>query len=333
MKYTSKKFTAIGIAMMACSLIAYLLMDFLAKVSPDYAYKMIIAVGIPFLSGLAFMMLGYLRSDSSNSTDKISNDFSFELKKIKNSIDKYPITSNELKKLITELNEIKKNISVSLKGKADLTDDEKAEIIDHLKNKITDSLGSELLKEIESKYAPEIQRDSQIFYIQEKCKNTEERLKSEIDALSKRGNINLIIGVLTTIVAVSILASTVIANDLPTDTESMMIHFIPRLSLSVFIELFSFFFLKLYKSSLAEIKYYQNELTNIESKFVSLIKAIQGGDKEILDKILVSLVETERNFVLQKGETTVDLEMAKHDQQNIKDVLAAVSGAFKSAKK
>ena len=53
-----------------------------------------------------------------------------------------------------------------------------------------------------------------------------------------------------------------------------MAYYAPRLTLSIFIEFFSFFFLRLYKTGISEIKYFQNELTNAELKFIAVEKAI-----------------------------------------------------------
>ena len=150
-----------------------------------------------------------------------------------------------------------------------------------------------------------------------------ERLRSEIDALFRRGNVNLIIGTLTTLIAVGILASSILTKDLPTDPEKLAAHLIPRITLSLFIEIFSFFFLRLYSAGLTDIKYYQNELTNIESKFLALRRAHQLQEAGPLKQILQSLASTERNFVLKKGETTVDLEKTKLDYQSLKEMLGA----------
>ncbi|MBI5525005.1 MAG: hypothetical protein HY897_01580 [Deltaproteobacteria bacterium] len=40
-------------------------------------------------------------------------------------------------------------------------------------------------------------------------------------------------------------------------------HYVPRITTVTFIEVFAFFFLKLYRASLIEIKFYQNELTSL----------------------------------------------------------------------
>ena len=152
------------------------------------------------------------------------------------------------------------------------------------------------------------------------------RLKSEISTLNRRGNINLLIGVGTTITAVGILASTIL-YDKPIMGNGLeaAIHFAPRVTLSLFIEIFSFFFLRLYSSGLQDIKYYQNEITNIESKCSALKNAIRIGDKASTTKILLSLATTERNFILKKGETTQGIEASKVQTQADKELLSIVS--------
>lgn len=45
------------------------------------------------------------------------------------------------------------------------------------------------------------------------------------------------------------------------------------------IELFAYFFLSLYRTSLQKIKYFQNELTNIEAKQIALRAALSYGEQ------------------------------------------------------
>ena len=47
-------------------------------------------------------------------------------------------------------------------------------------------------------------------------------------------------------------------------------YFLPRISFVIFIEVFSFFFLRLYKANLSDVKFYQNELTNADARLVAL---------------------------------------------------------------
>ncbi|MEN6082853.1 hypothetical protein [Chromobacterium piscinae] len=157
------------------------------------------------------------------------------------------------------------------------------------------------------------------------------RMSKEVSSLGRRGNVNLLIGVATTLVAVAILSSTIFFDaSILHGFDGMASHFLPRVSLSIFIEIFSFFFLKLYSAGLQDIKYYQNEMTNFEAKFIALNKAIEVGDKSTTAKILISLSLTERNGILKKGETTQDIERLRQSQQNEKELLSALMSLVKT---
>jgi len=82
---------------------------------------------------------------------------------------------------------------------------------------------------------------------------------------------------------------------------SVASYYVPRLSLVLFIELFAYFFLNLYKSSLSEVKYFQNEMTNIEVRFTALGVALEAGDDELVREVTAELAKTERNFISGQG--------------------------------
>jgi hypothetical protein len=106
--------------------------------------------------------------------------------------------------------------------------------------------------------------------------------------------------------------------NLPTetkDTTEFWQLFSSRLSVVILIEIFAYFFLGLYKTGLNEIKYFQNEITNLEGKHLALDQAIRIDDKKAVIKILELFSATERNFILKKGESTISLETEKINQK------------------
>jgi len=104
----------------------------------------------------------------------------------------------------------------------------------------------------------------------------------------------------------------------------LLSYYLPKLSLVLFVEVFSFFFLRLYKESLDEIKYFQNELTNAELRFLAMEAALlEGGASAVLASVIRGLAATERNFILKKGESTVDLRKGELDLESHKQVLDA----------
>jgi len=62
-------------------------------------------------------------------------------------------------------------------------------------------------------------------------------------------------------------------------------------------------------------------MTNVESKFAGFSTALLGNREEAVKDGIACLLSTERNYVLRKGQTTVDLEKAKLD----KDALSTIS--------
>jgi len=125
-----------------------------------------------------------------------------------------------------------------------------------------------------------------------------------------------------TVAAITILGFVVFAEpDIEPDNHWRYIaHFALRLSLALFVEVFAYFFLRLYRQSLDEIKYYQNELTNLEMKFVGVRLSTTGVEAKLLKVAVNALMNTERNFILKKGETTVNLERDRQDKNEVLEI-------------
>ncbi|WP_417735251.1 hypothetical protein [Rosistilla oblonga] len=200
------------------------------------------------------------------------------------------------------------------------TDEEREKVVNTLSQTVQGTLSDAFLESIESKYGSAISSASQQTEIRTICEESKRRLQIEIDALTRRSNINLIIGVITTLLAVGLLAFVVLSDKVSsTDIASVLLHFLPRLSIVVFIETFSFFFLRLYKSGLADIKYYQNELTGIESRHLALEAIISNQLPEQAHPILTQLVQTDRN----NGSTGTAKDQKK--AASIKDIESLLS--------
>jgi hypothetical protein len=88
----------------------------------------------------------------------------------------------------------------------------------------------------------------------------------------------------------------------------------PKLSITIFIQIFSYFFLAMYRSNFflamyrsnqQEIRYFQNEITFIDSFAAALIGAIRTPAPANLKIILTALSKNERNRLMKKGEKTI----------------------------
>lgn len=183
---------------------------------------------------------------------------------------------------------------------------------------ISGTITEEFIKsKIESFYSDKTISEAKRRDILNDFENLSFRINEELTRLRKSANLNLVIGSLTTICAIVALGYEVFKSDLDfIDTTKVLSHYVPRVSLIVFVEIFAFFFLKLYKTTLSDIKYFNNEKTNIDFKIISLKTALNAGDSKLIQTMIEELIKTERNFKLGKDESTVELEKLKNDTNN-----------------
>jgi hypothetical protein len=178
-------------------------------------------------------------------------------------------------------------------------------LIEKLRSTLTKDVAQDIKKEFERQIATlaYIERIRQIFV------NDERRLFDQIAILRKRGNLNLVIGIVTTLLAAITLVLTItFANPSSSDPQKMTIYFVSRISTVIFIEVFSFFFLRLYKSTLAEEKYYQNEITARTARQSALEAAFSGSDAVAVPKLVEMLVGVNQNESKSKKSEDVDIK-------------------------
>lgn len=176
-----------------------------------------------------------------------------------------------------------------------------------------DSLTKE---EISEKIRNEFKDEALVKVKFEKVEKELSKIRYRIDAQIRTTNryaiINLTIGIITTFLVIAFLGLSLLnVNTAKFSSSDYLIHFVPRISLSILIELFAYFFLRLYNKNLDEIKYWNNELTNIETKGIAIIGILLQDDKATFSKLALKIFDTERNFVLKKGESTVELERSR----------------------
>ncbi|ELS8141562.1 hypothetical protein QPC84_004799 [Escherichia coli] len=58
-------------------------------------------------------------------------------------------------------------------------------------------------------------------------------------------------------------------------------------------------------------------MTNIEAKYAAIQCAKFTDDKNAFSSAIAALTATERNALLEKGQTTAEIEMAKIENKNI----------------
>ena len=209
--------------------------------------------------------------------------------------------NRDLEKLQTLL-KIEKGIHFFLnktKNKTKTKDEKVNEIITFIKNKI------EL--EIHKKENKEITIDKELLTqdkdINRKLinnfkvkKETIERFEKLISSFTKRSNVNLLLGISITFIAFSIISYTLFNyHTISVDSINIFEYFFPRFLTLTFIQIFAFFFLKNYRTNIKDIKFYQNEITNIELKYLGIF--LHSNGKELEKSTIQELIKTERNYL------------------------------------
>ena len=249
-----------------------------------------------FLVGLggSFLLMLYLRGE-------INAEF---LDKLTVTGDRQLADSSQLRRELGAVRADVAQLAASVgQPEAVLSEEEKQELFVTLKSDVTVDLEKRLLDELEEKYSQAAKERAHLTQIRELLNESSSRLGLEIAALARRGNVNLVIGVITTVAAVGLLVYMVTGIEAGFDSVYRLLsYYIPRITVVVFIEVFSFFFLRLYRSTLAEIKYYQNELTTLGVLASSLEAAMLGGDQKVLSSVAEVLARTDRNRIAGVGE-------------------------------
>lgn len=159
---------------------------------------------------------------------------------------------------------------------------------------------------------------------------SEERIKDELKSNSKRATTNLIIGSVIGLVGIFILVWFVFdlfTGNMNSDKDQLIRSletFGARLCIVFLIELFSYFFLKLYKDCIERTRYYQNELTNIESKKIAILSSVILKDIEHSKAIIESMLCVERNFIIPKDCTTLELEKIRSKSKMEFNIIDAI---------
>jgi hypothetical protein len=198
--------------------------------------------------------------------------------------------------------------------------------------KISQSLGTANVsnKKIEDA-KKDLSRASKVFDLFHSFRDLKDRLLAEAAGLTFRANINLAIGIVSSALGIYILWSQIIflnnsSSAATSDWKMLAQLYLAKFSLVLLMEFFSYFFLRLYKHDLGEIKYFQNEVTNIEFKSIAIQIALEEVDDETIKKVVIEFSKTERNLLLKPGESTVELENAKSENEFLKNMLSSIGG-------
>jgi hypothetical protein len=125
------------------------------------------------------------------------------------------------------------------------------------------------------------------------------QIRSASSTVAIRGFANLVIGIVFALGALYFLRESVALIDperIKQMTTPEVSYFVAvRVSLSLIITLISYFFLSLYRKSLDDVKYYQNELTYISGRLAALALTVGKGADRHVSSIIPFLMNSDRN--------------------------------------
>lgn len=100
--------------------------------------------------------------------------------------------------------------------------------------------------------------------------------------------------------------------------EEWLPHTFPKIVLVIIVQIFAFFYFSITKTSLNRVQYLINEKTNIHLKIYALKASVALNQSKIVSEILSEFAKTERNFIIEKDKTTVEIEKSRHEMESFK---------------
>ncbi|MDR9561583.1 hypothetical protein [Acinetobacter baumannii] len=219
--------------------------------------------------------------------------------------------------------ELLKKYKISIDGSNN--DEALEEATNLLRDKLENISAENYFQEFKQKVKTEIV----VEILENKTKNIESRVQGEIGRLSKSGIINLSLGMMLSIGGILYLGNFVVNVQIFKTMQEMFINTFPKTIFVLLIEVFAYFFLRLYKQNLDDIKYYQNELTNIESKNLALQIAKQSNNHKLISLCIEEFLSTERNFILEKDQSTIEIEKERISSNNTNNTLQILKDILK----
>ncbi|HCA5723038.1 hypothetical protein NRA42_04080 [Acinetobacter baumannii] len=200
------------------------------------------------------------------------------------------------------------------------------QVVEAIKEKVEKTSNEHYFSEIKDYISKQVY----IEIFQNKIRAIENRVKGEINRLSKSAIINLSLGMMLSVGGLWYLGYYVVDVQKFITIEEMFVNTFPKTIFVLLIEVFAYFFLKLYKQNLDDIKYYQNELTNIESKNLALQIAKQSNNYKLITVCIEEFLSTERNFILEKDQSTIEIEKERINSNNTNNTLQVLKDIFKN---
>lgn len=150
--------------------------------------------------------------------------------------------------------------------------------------------------------------------VQEEFDNYLERSGAAASAAQRRPNALMLIGTFIALIGLAFFFMTLPGSNggyislqpvgEPSHPESEALHLLPRLLMLVFIQVLAGFFLRQYRVSMEDFRYYES----IEAQYLSYVLRKRTGDQKAIMSFSKEIMEERQLGMLGKGQTTTSLE-------------------------
>jgi hypothetical protein len=140
-------------------------------------------------------------------------------------------------------------------------------------------------------------RGTDISSVSEFYESTNIRIRSEITRIENNATVNLSVGIVFSFISIAPLVWGIYLSGI---SPKELIELLPRVGVSVLIQAFAFFFFNQYRKQQDEIKYWNNEKTNLDLKIFALSIAIDDskvGTAEFMQEMVSSLLNGDKSIL------------------------------------
>lgn len=189
---------------------------------------------------------------------------------------------------------------------------------DSIESKLGGNVGEIAKGALLKEFAPNVFKDESANRVDEHASKYISGLHDQIKSQQKTANFNVWCGMLFAVNGIAAMGLFIYLSYLHPENRdfswmSIMFFVVPKIAFVLLFESMSFFFLKAYRDDRNMMRYLRNEATNMESRFLGLSAAILFSDTVNITKAVESLMKTERNFTVKKGERLILDSLDKND--------------------
>lgn len=158
-----------------------------------------------------------------------------------------------------------------------------------LVSQINNVISTDLIQTIRARYG--------IDRMESSFADSKSRISGFMNSIRYRGKAGVLTGFVFAVGGIGSLAFFVMKNPLHEVSSEQLVYFAPRMAIIVILEMLAYFCLNLYKHGLSDLRYYQNEMTNIESREAALHAALLNGNESQIAGLVSGLFATDRNAI------------------------------------